>query len=684
MRIPISACAALFLALPLSMRPVPGAAQEREPAAEARGVAVFEASDFSAAAPANAYDMVTRLPGFTIVDADADVRGYAGARGNVLIDGAQPASKRESVDGLLRRIPAAAVERIELVRGGARGIDMGGYAVIANVVRRREAAAEMALQAGVAVAADGWSGSLGQFEYGRRRGDEALEFAVSVEPELDEDTGRGRILAFAPDGALVEALDTDTRRVDREFTSNVSWRRTLSGGSFSLNAALRGKSVDEAMERLTQGAGTPVETAYDTEDMKELEVGGRFVRPLGDRSTLELMASQRLDRLDALSLSREEDEEERFEEKTETGETLLRVDVGRAHSDQLRLSVALEGAFNFLESQARLSENGERIELPGSDVRIEERRMEAASAAVWRPHADWSIEGGMRVETSALRQSGDTPMERDFVYLKPRLAAYWERDDRDSFHLGLSREVGQLDFEDFVASAALDTGAVSAGNAELEPDKTWRLVAGWERRFRDDGALGMTWTHERIADVVDRVLVASGDDVFDAPGNIGEGRRDTFEIEFSASLDGIGMAGFRFSSVVLWRSSSVTDPATGDRRGISGEPPVEGRIRLMQTVPAYRIAWGLGVDLAERETKYRYDEVKIEREALSWNLFAERRIGAGWRLRAEAMDLFGRRFSESRSKYDGPRSQVPLDERKYRMHRTPGQLLVTVRRNTGD
>src|SRR5690606_27619495 len=140
--------------------------------------------------------------------------------------------------------------------------------------------------------------------------------------------------------------------------------------------------------------------------------------------------------------------------------------------------------------------------------------------AVWRPHADWSIEGGMRVETSALRQSGDTPMERDFVYLKPRLAAYWERDDRDSFHLGLSREVGQLDFEDFVASAALDTGAVSAGNAELEPDKTWRLVAGWERRFRDDGALGMTWTHERIADVVDRVLVASGDDVFDAPGNI--------------------------------------------------------------------------------------------------------------------------------------------------------------------
>src|SRR5699024_7903942 len=136
----------------------------------------------------------------------------------------------------------------------------------------------------------------------------------------------------------------------------------------------------------------------------------------------------------------------------DTGETLLRADVGHEYSRRLRLSAGLEGAFNFLEGDARLSENGEQVELPGSEVRIEERRAEASLAAAWQPGGDWTFEGGVRVERSNLRQSGDTPMVRDFVSVKPRLTAYWERDDRNDFHLSLSREVGQLDFEDFVAS----------------------------------------------------------------------------------------------------------------------------------------------------------------------------------------------------------------------------------------
>ena len=76
--------------------------------------------------------MLERLPGFSIVEADADLRGYAAAQGNVLIDGARPSSKREDIGQLLKRIPSASVERIELIRSGAVGIDMGGFAVLAN------------------------------------------------------------------------------------------------------------------------------------------------------------------------------------------------------------------------------------------------------------------------------------------------------------------------------------------------------------------------------------------------------------------------------------------------------------------------------------------------------------------------------------------------------------------------
>src|SRR3546814_9939515 len=99
--------------------------------------------------------MVLRVPGFTIVESDADVRGYAGATGNVLFDGARPTSKRADTSALLKRIPAHAVERIELIHAGAPGIDMGGYAVLANVVRRSEASTAWAAEAGLSASTDG-------------------------------------------------------------------------------------------------------------------------------------------------------------------------------------------------------------------------------------------------------------------------------------------------------------------------------------------------------------------------------------------------------------------------------------------------------------------------------------------------------------------------------------------------
>ncbi|MFN9711980.1 MAG: TonB-dependent receptor plug domain-containing protein, partial [Alphaproteobacteria bacterium] len=98
----------------------------------ARGVIAYPPSFFAESQPANAYDMVLRVPGFAF-DKGAAVRGLAGAGGNVLIDGQTPVSKTDSLDEILKRIPAGGVERIELIRGGAPGIDMEGRTILANV-----------------------------------------------------------------------------------------------------------------------------------------------------------------------------------------------------------------------------------------------------------------------------------------------------------------------------------------------------------------------------------------------------------------------------------------------------------------------------------------------------------------------------------------------------------------------
>ena len=66
----------------------------------------YPASFFDSVQPSSAFDMLAVLPGYDFSESDTDVRGFTGAVGNVLIDGSRPAGKQESLETVLRRIPA--------------------------------------------------------------------------------------------------------------------------------------------------------------------------------------------------------------------------------------------------------------------------------------------------------------------------------------------------------------------------------------------------------------------------------------------------------------------------------------------------------------------------------------------------------------------------------------------------
>src|SRR5947209_3781602 len=129
----LAACAALLLATAAPAR----AADPAPPAGSSANVISYPASFFAPMGVNTAFDMVQRIPGFTFDDG-ASVRGFAGAAGNVLIDGQRPASKTDDLTGVLTRLPLAQVERIDLIRGAQPGIDMQGKTVVANVIRRKD------------------------------------------------------------------------------------------------------------------------------------------------------------------------------------------------------------------------------------------------------------------------------------------------------------------------------------------------------------------------------------------------------------------------------------------------------------------------------------------------------------------------------------------------------------------
>ena len=103
-------------------------------AAAPSGDVLFEPAYFAESSPITALDMVRRVPGF-VLDSGDSVRGFAGAAGNVLIDGVRPSTKSRTIDDALKAIPASQVARIELIRTPRPGLDQQGAQLLVNVVR---------------------------------------------------------------------------------------------------------------------------------------------------------------------------------------------------------------------------------------------------------------------------------------------------------------------------------------------------------------------------------------------------------------------------------------------------------------------------------------------------------------------------------------------------------------------
>src|SRR5881398_797091 len=117
----------------------PGAGEIPQLAAtQASRTTVYDAAFFAKYAPRTAYDIVQRIPGFTLDlgsnQDGTDVRGFAGTAGNVVTNGQRPSTKSEPLDAFLSRIPASRVKRVEVGAGDLYGADYSSKTQVANLI----------------------------------------------------------------------------------------------------------------------------------------------------------------------------------------------------------------------------------------------------------------------------------------------------------------------------------------------------------------------------------------------------------------------------------------------------------------------------------------------------------------------------------------------------------------------
>lgn len=627
----------------------------------APGAIVYEADFFAAFTPRTALDMVERVPGF-VIDEGEERRGFSGAQGNVLIDGEPPTSKAQEIDDILARIPAGDVVRIELIRGSGSSAG-SGQTLRVNVVRR-PGRGEGVWEAELAHTRDGRVTPSGELAWTGRRGN--VEYGVSAALAQEHLPVRGVRSDFDATGALddgrTERVPSDERAARLAGDATFPW----AGGTLALNGQFSRVEYDELeLARLTDAAGAfdgSIDTDF-TEQEDTGEFGLSFRRSIGEwRGELAAVVTRRSYESDESTIELDAlgafDEAAQQTQRIESGETILRAVGRRDLSEAWRIEIAAEAALNTLEQRLTLTEDDGSgpvpVILPSANVRVEEERAEASFMLAGAPAPRWTLEAGVAVETSVLSQTGDVNQETELTYWKPSLQLVRAFGERNQVRVRLHRDVGQLDFEDFVSAADITSSIVDGGNPDLRPETSWRLELGGDWRFGEDGALALTLYRWWVEDTLDVIPVGPPGDQFDAPGNIGDA--DVFGARVSLALPLPLGAEIRVEGVA--QQSEVLDPLTGESRDISAFDESAVALRFRQEFESISSAWGIDFE-RERETpEFRLDRIEYEQDADELTLWIETTAFADLKVRAWASNLSDSDETRRRRLFDPDRLGV--------------------------
>jgi len=644
-----------------------------------QGVLVFEPAFFADSRPDSALDMISRLPGFGLDSGDTSTRGFAGAAGNVLIDGDRPSSKSDRLDQVLRRISADSVERIELIRGGAPGIDMQGRSVIANVVLRRTVTVERVLEVNSYFYPDGYFGPLLAGQYSRREGDTSIEGSISATTDRTDGTGDGYRRRYDPSGALIQDADLVLWDRFRNVRATGAVQRPFAGGRLRANG-LASWFGRESTQDLLIRSGAGIDSFNDEEsDSLDGELGLNWTRDLSPRTGVELVGLQRWSSEDYTGVSESGGDTSTFTSDATAGETIGRAVLRFRPNDRWAFESGAEFAYNFLDSATAYEENGVAVPLPSSSVKVEELRGEAFGQATWRPGPKLTFEAGLRVEVSEISQSGDSDQTKSFVYPKPRLQLTWTPWAGHQFRFRAERQVGQLDFGDFIASADIDIGQVEGGNPDLEPDKTTLLEALYERRFWGEGVLELSLQHGEVEDVVDLIPLTGG---FDGVGNIGDGSFDQYQVRLTLPMDKLGIPNARLQARGSWVHTEVTDPLTGETRRFQGNQAFGCGVNFNHDLQGGKYSYGFdhGCNV-DKGRAFRVREVRAFHNAPFVTLYGQWKPRPDTTIRVDIGNATDRESGYDRDIYTGPRDISPLAYREVRRTKMSPWLFLQMRRS---
>jgi outer membrane receptor protein involved in Fe transport len=600
---------ALALAAPL-------AAQTTQPSRSTS----YDAAFFTPFAPSNALDIAKRVPGFVLDEGNSGIRGFAGAAGNVVFNGARPSSKSESLATLLSRIPASRVLRVELAPGDLFGSEYAGKSQVLNIILTVDSGFDGTITARATRRFTGHVVPNLTASALIKRGKSSLSLSAGSGREDTLDEGTDRVTDPAT-GILIEK---------RRKLNHYRPRQPFISAGWSLEEApdkaihLNGR-FDRFTENFIQtnrvyptGEEARDDRLFLTAKSPGFEVGGDISRPLagGAIKFVGLVNRRKRENLDTLQERDDGEVIDGFEQgaQSQRNETIGRLSWTRANLHGFSVETGAEVALNTLDYHNELFLLGPggvrtQVVLPLDDATVRETRGEIYVKAGKQLSPKLRVDAGLNYEQSTLKVRGDTTADRSLRFFKPNVTIDWKPGDGWHSQFTIRRTVAQLEFFDFISSAELSNDRVNGGNANLLPQRAWEVRFTLDRPLFKTGLVKLDAGYDRIELLQDRILVFDDDDnAFDAPGNIGTGTRGFIALAIDAPLDRFGIKGGRLKLNGQLQRTRVLDPISGEKRSFTGfYPDWQWSAEFRRDIGKF--AYGLTVSDRDRFSFFRANEI---------------------------------------------------------------------------
>jgi len=630
---------------------------------------VYDAAYFAQFAPRSAYDIVQHVPGFQLDlgagQNGADVRGFAGTAGNVVINGARPSTKSEALDTTLQRIPAQRVVRVELGSGDLYGSDYAGKSQVLNVVLSNAGGLDANVTVGALRRYSGYVQKNISANALIRKGPSSFNLSAGTgyNKQYEEgtdtlvDTATGTLVEFrrkhnvyANKNPFIAAAYALEHGANDAYRVNLRWQPNR----FDLTQTNRVSPFDGPQhdDNLFQHYKDPV-----------FELGGDVTRPLASGAIKLVGLATRRKRHDFDQYVQRDgliDEggvtNGGFDQLIDAkrNETIGRLSWTRANLLGLSFEAGAEAAYNTLDDHVELNavdEDGNRvpIDLSIADATVKEKRGEVYVNLGKALSPTLRVDGGVNYEYSNLKVRGDAIADRTLKFLKPNITFDWKPGGGWHTQLSVKRTVAQLDFYDFISVGDLSTKRINGGNADLEPQRTWEFRATVEHPLFGDGLFKLDLGHDLVSKLQDRILICDeidhpGDPNFcaDAPGNLGTGRRYFASLTLDAPLAML-WKGLRAKLTGTIQRTRVEDPISGDKRNWSGFFP-DWQWDLTVRRDSGSLSYGFELFDQKRTTFFRTDEFDSNfNGAPGWNAFVEYRPAANTSVTLNVDHVFGKR-----------------------------------------